>query len=262
MFSEKIDRIRQKIISNCVRCGGTGFMGDKICSCNEEFRVYNRLLLRGFPEEYLFLDEQEVFKNIKLSDEDLLVLDWYFKNLDKVLLRGLSLYIYSEKIGIGKTSLAICIAKVISRWCLSEENYMWDFSAFYLDINDFIELIKNNKDKGKEKEGDELIDLRDIEKIKQAKLVIIDEFGRESLFGNKEWILVEIERFLRFRIANNFITILCSNVSPSKLSAVYGERLASLVGITGKETIGIVYRSIELKGSDLRRGLIKSRWEL
>lgn len=249
LFEEKIEQLKQKLIGSCPKCKGEGFLEDgTTCSCRLEFRVINRLLPRGFQEEYLLLDKKEILKNIKIGKEDKMILNWYLEHFDEVSVKGLSLYIYGGAVGIGKTSLAIMIAKEYAAWSLSDKNYIWDFDAFYMDMLTFCDSLKQD-------------DFIESEKWR-AKFFVLDEFGRDALEDKaKDWIVRGLERFFRFRIAWRLPTIICSNIIPEKLYDIYGERISSLLGIVGKEMFGLVYRSIKLLGEDLRRGWIKSRWE-
>jgi len=245
MFIERLEQIKKKFVNSCKICKGIGFLDDgRVCDCLIKFRIYNRLLPRGFPEEYLDLEKDEILKNIKMKKESEKICQWFLKNLDFVLDKGLSLFI-TGKIGIGKTSLAIILAKEIARWCLSEEHYQWDFEAYYLDIDTFCMKVKKDE----------------ISNIMGATVVVLDEFGRDAFFTEaKDWIIRELERFLRYRIANRLVTIICSNVPVDNLVNIYGERISSLLGISGKDMNGLVYRSLVLEGFDLRRGMLNSRW--
>ncbi len=246
MIEDKIEIIRQRLFSSCKQCDGSGYKEDGTsCYCRLLFKVINRLYPRGFPEEYLLLDKDEIFQNIKMDKESKLILDWYLANFEKIYQQGLSLYIYGT-LGIGKTSLAILIAKEYALWCLSDDNYIWDFNAYYMDIQTFSDFLKKE-------------DFIESEKW-TAKFFVLDEFGRDAMIDkSRDWIIRGIERFLRYRIANGLPTIICSNITPERLYELYGEGISSLLGVVGNEMSGLAYRAIKLEGTDLRRGWIKSR---
>jgi DNA replication protein DnaC len=240
---EILQRKKEELVSGCALCGGTGFVEGLACRCLREFRVWNRLLRRGFPEEYLDLDIAVVLKNVRMVDEDRRLLDWFLSNFEQVRERGLSLYIWGN-VGVGKTGLAIAIAKEYARWCLSEERYIWDFSAFYSDLSAFFEAREDSE-----------------EGSWNADLYVLDEFGRDILGQDvKDWLVRRLERFVRYRVAQRKVTILVSNLEPSRIAGSYGEGMASVIGVVDDNVDGVAYRSIHLLGSDLRRNMRFSRW--
>jgi DNA replication protein DnaC len=242
-IEEVLLRKKSEFLSQCKVCGGVGFVGGSACECLREFRVWNRLLRRGFPEEYLDLSLDVVLRNVSMSDEDRRLLDWYVSNFAYVRERGLSLYIWGS-VGVGKTGLAVVIAKEYARWCLSDERYIWDFSAFYSDLSAFFEAREDSE-----------------EGSWNADLYVLDEFGRDILGQDvRDWLVRRLERFVRFRVAQRKVTILVSNLEPSRIAGSYGEGMASVIGVVGDNVDGIAYRSIHLLGSDLRRNVRFSRW--
>ena len=247
-----IKRLHDTIIKNCTLCGGSGKTVNGPCECQIEFRAVNRMITRGFMEEYLMLD-QSMLPKLDLSEQDRNILNFYSHNSDAVRDQGLSLYIYGEQVGPGKTSLAVLLAKQYSKYNLSEDNYMWEFDSYYYDISSFFNSIKS-------------VDYN-TEKFEawDAKMVVLDEFGREGMESKtKDWMNMVLEQFLRHRIGSHLPTILVSNLKPAMLIELYGVRIPSLLGVTEDNTIrGLVYKSVEVKGGDFRtdqRGLT-SRWE-
>jgi len=249
-LEERLTKIKERMLSSCEKCKGLGYYEDRVCDCLMEFRVWNRLLPFGFQEEYLLLSKDEVLENIEADEVSLKVLDWFFNNFHKVRERGLGLYIWSRRFGLGKTSLATVIAKEYARFCLSDENYVWDFKGAYVDLGTFYEKFAKREEA--------------FLSLWNADIFVLDEFGRDVLHGEnvKDWLIVGIERFLRHRISNRLVTIICSNLPVSEIAVHYGEVIASLLGLSSDSDTSFVFRSLELKGIDIRRSaLALKRWE-
>jgi hypothetical protein len=208
-----------------------------------EFRVWNRLLRRGFGEEYLRLSAGEVFQNIVLSDVDRRLLEWYVNNFDLVRERGLGLYIWGN-VGVGKTALAVVLVKEYARWCLSDEHYVWDFGAYYFDLSTFY---------GRR---------REMEVWWDADIFVLDEFGRDIIGDDvRDFLLRDVERFIRYRVGRRLPTLLVSNVCPGDIRSRYSEGLASILGVVGDSIDGVAFRSLHLLGTDLRKQMRFSRWQ-
>ncbi|MBS7252262.1 MAG: hypothetical protein KIH08_16995 [Candidatus Freyarchaeota archaeon] len=241
-----LERVKGELVGRCVRCGGVGFVGGEVCGCMLEYRIWNRLLGRGFSEEFLRLSFDEVLQNIQLDEAGRNVVSWFISNFEKVYERGLSLYIHGKGVGVGKTSLAVVLVKEYLRWALHKD-YKWDACGVYSDIESFLDRYIA-RERG---EVDESWD---------AMVFVLDEFGREvKVDKGKDWLIRGVERFLRYRLYNRKSTIIVSNLSPGELFSAYGEIICSLIGVVGGVVSGIAYKDVLVKGVDLRRSF--SRWE-
>lgn len=247
-ITQILEEKRQELTRKCNLCKGLGFIeGGKRCECMVEFSVWNRLLRRGFPREYLEISLEEALKNVKLSKADTAILNEYINNFERVREDGLSLFLFGRR-GAGKTSLAIAIAREYTKWNLDEENYIWNYTAFYLDISTFFErLIRKDFN---------------FSETWWADMFVLDEFGQDVV-GKEEWIWLirDLERFIRFRIAQRKPTILVSNLEPKKIIEKYGEGLTSVLGVKLNSIDGIAYKSIHVEGVDLRIDRRFSRWK-
>ena len=116
------------MISGCPKCGGSGVVDFEDCSCFLRFKAYNRLcgcnekdVSYGFSRNLLDIVSEEgsdtyifdTFPEIE-NKEQLENLIEYVDKPEKVLDHGLSLYLYSQEYGRGKTTLAHFLTYVIS----------------------------------------------------------------------------------------------------------------------------------------------------
>lgn len=111
---------------------------------------------------------------------------------------GKGLYIYSRTKGSGKTLLACCLANEVME-------YM-DICVKFISVPDLLEMTK--------KSYKDFIEKEDLEKIRMAELLILDDIGVET---KKEWIDTELFRLIDFRYSNKRVTIFTSNISMDAL---------------------------------------------
>lgn len=111
---------------------------------------------------------------------------------------GKSIYIFSRTKGSGKTMLACSMANEIM-------NHL-DICVKFISVPELLEMTKKSYKDFTEKE--------DIEKIRTAELLILDDIGAET---KKEWIDTELFRLIDYRYSNKRVTIFTSNIAAEDL---------------------------------------------
>lgn len=114
---------------------------------------------------------------------------------------GRGLYFYSDTKGSGKTMIACAAANEILK--------AHDISVKFINVTDYIELVKAKDDAGREK----------INSILEAGLLILDDVGAQA--ENKEWITAALFRLIDRRYTNHYPTIFTSNVRREDLKTDY-----------------------------------------
>lgn len=102
------------------------------------------------------------------------------------------MYFYSDTKGNGKTMIACAVANEILR--------KHDISVKFINVADYIELVKMKDDASREK----------LNFILEAGLLILDDIGAQV--ENKEWISTALFRLIDRRYTNHYPTIFTSNV--------------------------------------------------
>ena len=97
--------LKKDILNSCNICQGSGWVHNTACECLLKFRVYNRLLNAGFSRFLIeFVDNSSYQIPYLVSGQDFV--EFFLKNSNFVEEKGLSLYLYSQDKGRGKTTLA------------------------------------------------------------------------------------------------------------------------------------------------------------
>lgn len=118
-----------------------------------------------------------------------------FKKYQKA---GKGLYIYSKTKGSGKTLLACSLANGVMEHL--------DICVKFVSVPELLEMTKKSYKDFMEKE--------DIERIRTAELLILDDIGAEI---KKEWVDIELFRLIDYRYSNQRVTIFTSNISMNNL---------------------------------------------
>ena len=105
---------------------------------------------------------------------------------------GRGLYFYSDTKGSGKTMIACAVANEILK--------THDISVKFINVTDYIELVKAKDDSSREC----------VKAILEAGLLILDDVGAQV--ENKEWITTALFRLIDKRYTNRYPTIFTSNV--------------------------------------------------
>ena len=121
----------------------------------------------------------------------------FVTQFEKFRSEGRGLYITSETRGSGKTMLACCLANEVLK--------KHDLSVKFINVTDYIELVKQKDDWSREKR----------DSIMDAGLLILDDVGAQV--ENKEWISTALFRLIDSRYRNHYPTIFTSNVRMDEL---------------------------------------------
>ncbi len=224
---------------SCVKCGDTGYVSGRMCSCLEE----------------LYREEQakELSNLLKLSENtfDSFELDYYDDTPDPET--GVSprtnmefvrdtCWTYSHRFGntsknfyltgstgLGKTFLSTCIAKVVS-----ENGYSVVYDTAVSLFNKF-EEDKFSKD-------EDLSEVRgDINRYLSCDLLILDDLGTEM---TTSFVVSALYSLVNTRLTSGKKTIISSNLPPEALAGRYSPQIASR--ILGE------YQILKFTGSDIR----------
>lgn len=241
-ISVELEELKQEIIGSCKKCSGVGYIEGNPCDCMVEFRVWNRLYPNGFGKDYLRHNFSDIIEKINFKEQkDRNIIDWYVNNFKKVYKNGLCLYIFGERYGIGKTTLAVSVVKEYAKWALFSERYIWDFKGRYLDVS---EVLKWNE---LQNESDDI------------RVVVIDEFGKRVM-ENKEEEAMKIEKFIRNKVKEERSVILVGNVLPRDIPIKYSDSLAEFLGVRENELESNIFRSVHVIGESFRTMRIETKW--
>lgn len=163
---------------------------------NGEFRRSRSLM------PFNYLDAKPSSFNWAVYDTDISKIKAYanafIAKYDAFKKEGKGLYIHSKIKGSGKTMLSCCLANGIMEHR--------DICVKFISIPEFLEMTKK-KYKG-------LADQEEIEAIRNAELLIVDDIGTEM---KKEWVDTELFRLIDWRYSNKRVTIFTSNVPIEQL---------------------------------------------
>ena len=135
------------------------------------------------------------------------IVNAFVMEFDSFRREGRGLYIFSKTRGSGKTMLACCTANEILK--------KHDLTVKYINVPDYIELVKEKDESSREKR----------EAIMNAGLLILDDVGAQV--ENKEWITTALFRLIDRRYTNHYPTIFTSNVRIEELKT--DERIADRI---------------------------------
>ncbi len=222
----------------CDKCGDTGYVDTKMCSC-----MRRALVVAGY-------ESSGISGLMKTQSFDNFSLDYYrdtpenHKNMT-VLLEALKKYaeefsadtyknlLFIGKTGLGKTHLSTSIAvKVI-------EN---GFDVFYVSA---CKLVGDFEAKQFGYNPDRPVNTS---RYFSSDLLIIDDFGTEM---TNQFTLSCIYNIINERMISRKSTIINTNLGKSEITARYGDRVASrLFG----EYLPIVFRGKDIREQKINRG--------
>lgn len=215
----------------CDKCGDTGFVGTKMCTC-----MRRALVKAGYASSGLgALIQTQSFENFSLSyyqnggqpermQKDVARLRQFAENFDRQTYRN---YLLIGGTGLGKTHLSTAVAKtVIER----------GFDVLYVTAIGAVKDFEARQfDRGSGMKNDP-------ERYFEADLLIVDDLGTEV---TNQFTLSCLYDLINTRINFHRCTFLNTNLSYRELEARYNERITSrLLG---------EYHPILFAGADIRK---------
>lgn len=158
-------------------------------------RLDERRSRSGMPLEYVYCTGKSIdwdkygSKNIVPQKN---IVNAFVVNFRMFQREGRGLYFYSNTKGSGKTMIACAVANEILK--------THDISIKFINVTDYIELVKAKDDSSREC----------VKAILEAGLLILDDIGAQV--ENKDWITTALFRLIDKRYTNHYPTIFTSNV--------------------------------------------------
>jgi hypothetical protein len=210
--------LKDEIVGGCTLCNGVGYIGIEACQCLIKFRTYNRLVNGGFNKDvidFCLMDNYEL-PYMELGEN---FIEFFVNNLDKVDKKGLSLILYSQYRGRGKTTLSHYLSYKYMNNFMDTSNYDRDRTCCFEFVSDFIDNFEDRNWK--------------------SKLYVLDDLGNEDLGGwKKEVQITRLQRVLQHRRMFRLPTIITTNYPPRELSEKYSGVLDSLLEIGVGDIVG------------------------
>lgn len=173
-------------------------------------RLAERRSRSGMPLEYVYCTGKSIDWG-KYGSQDITtqknIVNAFVINFKAFQREGRGLYFYSDTKGSGKTMIACAVANEILK--------SHDISAKFINVPDYIELVKAKDNSSKER----------LQSILEAGLLIVDDIGAQV--ENKEWITTALLRLVDRRYTNHCPTIYTSNVRMEDLKT--DERIAERI---------------------------------
>lgn len=211
----------------CAKCNDTGYVDGVMCSC-----------ARSLAQKYEF-DKLNSRMPLKESTFDSFELRYYqgtaADKMAAVLVKcrkfaeqftvGANGLIFLGKTGVGKTHLSLAIANEVLKK---------GYGVIYGTAQGFLGAIE--KEHFGRAEGDTLA------LLSECDLLIIDDLGAEFA---TQFTVSAMYNLLNNRIMEGKTTIISTNLTPSELAAMYGERISSRI-------IGS-FEPLKFEGNDVRQ---------
>lgn len=238
--------LREEIIGSCEICSGSGWQDGQACECMLKFRVYNRLLKAGFSKYSLDFSDREEYQLPMIESGEEFV-QFFLKDPEFVEDKGLSLYIYSQDKGRGKTTLAHRIALETAGSFVDKDNYSTFRTYKFVHVEDLLQDFRAGN-----------------EESWRSTWLVLDDLGNEDRYTEwkKSLFLSSFQRVLHYRRDKRLPTIITSNYQPGDLSRIYQGELDSLLEIHPDGQLGgSLYKSVQVGGAeDLRTIEGVSEW--
>ena len=221
----------------CEKCGDTGYVDTKMCSC-----MRRALVMAGYRSSGVYgLMQTQSFDNFSLDyyrdtaanyEQMSRVVDALKKYTAEFSSDTYKNYLFIGKTGLGKTHLSTSIAAgVIER----------GFDVLYVTSCGMISDFENKRfgDGAAQRSAD-------LSRYYDADLLIIDDFGTEL---SNQFTLSCVYDVINSRMIARRSTIINTNLDKHELSARYGDRITSrLFG----EYLPIVFRGVDIRAQRIR----------
>lgn len=226
-----MSELKRQIIGKCSICGGSGYVGTALCECVIKFRTYNCMKRSGFNLKMADVVTSPEYRIPEIENGKTFI-DYYIDNVQEVFNSGLSLYVFSQEYGRGKTTLAHYLAYFLIHHFRLTENYRRDVTF------QFLQDFRLDDDLG-------------------ATFLVLDDLGSVDMGvqWKKDRLFAQMHRIFQYRQSRELPTVITSNLIPARLSSLYEGTLDSLLEINADGTIGgTLFRQVEVGGGeDLRK---------
>ena len=212
----------------CPKCSGSGWILSeengvtfaKECDCGTRRKdsLRNSLQFANIPDTFAEARLDSFRKDIYRREESRVIIEkdckaikWWLDNIQVMKEQGTGLYLYSGAKGSGKTRMAVSIA--------NELIYNKGISVKFATS---IQILNEIKASWKETEG--LTEHQLLDDLSKAEVLIIDDFGIETV---KDWIEEKLYHIINTRYINRMITIFTSNLAMDDLG--YDDRIINRI---------------------------------
>jgi DNA replication protein DnaC len=207
--------IRVERDAKCPECGGDGvvFGASKSCTCEYGRQRSREHLAEALPPR---------FKAASLSQFP----DATVRACRDAIASGSGLLVHGG-VGTGKTHLAVAMLyELVSKYDHSEMQFV--------PVPDLLDAIRATYN-GKEPDGDIL------KRAQEVSVLVLDDFGTDRV---TDWAREKVYQIINHRYNYELTTIITTNLSPSKLAAHVGDRIAS--------RLMEMCRTVKVEGEDRR----------
>jgi hypothetical protein len=234
------------VTANCTVCDGSGYLNGALCECLLQHRITVFMTSGGFSRQIIdFVSDPDY--NLPYIDYGESSLTKYLSDPEKVLDRGLGLYICSRDAGRGKTVLSHYIVSNLCRYFMNTANYRSGMKFAFQSSDDFLTNSLSYSD----------------DKLWMSDVYVLDDLGNENRATKqrRDAVVPALQKILQYRRNQCLPTIFTSNYTPESVGALYSGRLDSLMEIGVDGIIeGNLFRQIEVGGGEDLRTL-KSAWD-
>lgn len=214
--------------SKCTSCHGSGWVLTeengityaRECTCGimRKEALQKSLQFANIPEAFSEVRLDSFRKDIYRREESRLIIEkdckairWWLDNMQVMKEQGTGLYLYSGAKGSGKTRMAVSIA-----------NELIYAKGMTVKFATSIQILNEIKASWREEDG--MTEHRLLNDLSEAEVLIIDDFGIETV---KDWIEEKLYHIINTRYINRMITIFTSNLSMDELD--YDDRIINRI---------------------------------
>lgn len=214
-------------IYNCPQCKDTGYIGNEKCSCFKRAIVHQAYhqsnIMEKLKEEnfrtfsYDYYPDVSIYPNhpnLPTPRQNIRsIVKKCYVFIDTFSTRPGQNILFQGNVGVGKTFLTNCIAKeLIDR----------AYTVIYLTSFQLVEVLENHRFR----RNDAIEDNYTLEYILSCDLLIIDDLGTELI---NSFVVSQLFLCMNERLVRKKSTIISTNLSLSKLTEVYSERVVSRI---------------------------------
>lgn len=179
------------------------------CPCNDQFLLHRRFLHSGIFEKYQRLGWDDF---AYIPEEALTLTDDYLEHADAYVTSGMGVILWGNR-GSGKSMMMMLMAKALVSKGI--DCYSNTFSGI-------LELFTDGWRGADERKWFN-------RRIRNAKVLLIDDLGRERNRGTGSVGENTLEEVLRHRVARAMPTIITTNINPETVRSGYGDHTMSLL---------------------------------